>query len=327
MKFVKKCTLLSIASLIAIMSIAAYCSAQDKTTTPGKVASVNDVIITQKLLDEELTMLKNSYARSGKPIPENEMDNIRKKILEDLINQELLFQESKKEGIKVKKEAVAERVSAFKKQFPDENAYQKALNDLNMTLQDLENRIARYFAIKEVIDTKITKDVTVPETETRTYYDTNAEKFKRPEQVKASHILIKVAQDADDDQKTKAREKIEAVQKKLKEGSDFAEMAKTFSEGPSKTNGGNLGFFKRGQMVKPFEDAAFALKKDEISDVVETRFGYHLIKLTDKNPAGTLGYDEMKDKIANRLKEEKKNTIIMKHLDDLRKAAKIEKFL
>ena len=148
--------------------------------------------------------------------------------------------------------------------------------------------------------------------------------FKQPAQVKASHILIKVEPTADDAAKAAARKKIEEVRQKLTDGGDFAELAKEYSEGPSGPKGGDLGFFRRGQMVKPFEDAAFSMKINEVSAPVETRFGYHLIEVTDIKPEQTLAYADVKDKIAQRLKQEKIQEAAKVYVE---KDAKIEKLL
>ncbi len=185
----------------------------------------------------------------------------------------------------------------------------------------------RYLTIKETIETKIAVNIEVPEPEVRKFYDENQEKFKQPETIKASHILVKVAPDADDAQKAKAREKIEEIRKKISDGGDFAALASEFSEGPSKNKGGDLGFFGRGKMVKAFEKVAFAMKTNEVSDPVTTRFGYHLIKVTGKKTEQIRSYGEVKDRIADYLKQNKKNEKVIQHLEKLKKSAKIEKFI
>ena len=133
--------------------------------------------------------------------------------------------------------------------------------------------------------------------------------------------------DAPADQKAEARKKIEAVQQKVKKGEDFATLAKTYSEGPSGPKGGDLGYFRRGQMVKPFEDAAFSLKPDETSEIVETQFGYHLIKVSDKKPAKKMTYAEVKDRLNEHLKKQKTDSEVNVYIETLRKDAKIEKFI
>jgi peptidyl-prolyl cis-trans isomerase C len=113
----------------------------------------------------------------------------------------------------------------------------------------------------------------------------------------------------------------------VQKGEDFATLAKTYSEGPSGPRGGDLGYFRRGQMVKPFEEVAFSLKPDQTSEIVETRFGYHLIKVDDKKPAKKMTYAEVKDRLNDHLKKQKATSEADAYIETLRKGAKIEKFL
>ena len=123
-------------------------------------------------------------------------------------------------------------------------------------------------------------------------------------------------------------QKIQKIQKELKSGQDFAVLAKKYSEDKSSgAKGGDLGYFSRGQMVKPFEDAAFGLKPNEVSDIVETQFGYHLIKVYDKKPEKILTYDEIRELLIKRLRQEKTQQETAKYIADLKKDAKIKKYL
>ncbi len=151
--------------------------------------------------------------------------------------------------------------------------------------------------------------------------------FKKPEQLKASHILIKVSDSKDEAKKAEAKKKIEMAQERLKKGEDFAVLAKEFSECPSSANGGDLGYFSRGRMVKPFEDAAYALKVNETSDIVETSFGYHIIRLTEKKAQEIVDYENAKVNITRHLKQQKTQKKVKEYLEEIRKSAKIEKFL
>jgi peptidyl-prolyl cis-trans isomerase C len=123
--------------------------------------------------------------------------------------------------------------------------------------------------------------------------------------VRASHILIKADPQADESQKAAARKKIKEIQNKLSKGEDFTALAREYSEGPSGTKGGDLGYFSRGQMVKPFEDAAFTSAPGQVSDIVETRLGYHLIKVTEKKPETIVAYADIKDQLQEYLKQKK----------------------
>ncbi len=151
--------------------------------------------------------------------------------------------------------------------------------------------------------------------------------FKQPEQVRASHILIKVEPQADESQKAAARKKIQKIQQRLQKGEDFAALAEEFSQCPSSAKGGDLGYFRRGQMVKPFEEAAFALKPGEVSDVVETKFGYHLIKVIEKKSETTIAFEDIKDRLEQYLKQEKVQKEVSLYAQKLKEKAKVERFL
>jgi peptidyl-prolyl cis-trans isomerase C len=141
------------------------------------------------------------------------------------------------------------------------------------------------------------------------------------------HILVMVAPQATEEQKATAREKLKEVQDKLGKGEDFEALAKQYTEGPSAAKAGDLGNFSRGQMVPPFEEVAFSLKAGEVSDIVETRFGYHLIKVVDKKPGSTTSYEEVKDNLKQYMKQQKVQEQIKLYLEELQKQAKVERFI
>ena len=145
------------------------------------------------------------------------------------------------------------------------------------------------------------KDQRVDEEQIRGYYDENIDQFKEKKQAKAKHILFKLEETASQEEEAKVKEKALAVLKRAKAGEDFSQLAKKFSEDPGTKENGDLGYFSAGQMVKPFESAAFALKKGEISDLVRTPFGYHIIKLEDIKEAITRPFEEVHDQIAQKL--------------------------
>lgn len=297
------------------------------TSTEKNVALVNGSAISDKAFESELNQAKQLYSQKGITLSEDQYETVRKKALDNLINQELLYQESQKKGIKVGSDTVSGRLAAMQKRFPSEAEFEKVLKEVNLSKTDLQFNIARGIAIEELIKAQIAKNVVVTEEENKSFYKTNPQFFKQPEQVKASHILIKVDSKADDAQKAQAKEKIQKIQQKLKNNEDFAALAKEYSEGPSKSKGGDLGFFSRGQMVKPFENAAFTMKPGEISDIVETQFGYHLIQVTEKKAEQTIVYEEVKEKISQYLKKQKTNQELQAYIQKLREGAKIETYL
>jgi len=316
-----------VAVALVLMLVSAVGFAADKKAPGDMVAVVNGTIITQGEFDRVLDYELRRSAQSGQQIPDAQMPKIENSVLDSLIVGELLFQESKKKGIEVKPETVTEKLTAVKQRFPSEAEFKKALEENKLTESKIKADIKRDMAIQQLIDKEVDQKVQITDEENKTFYDTNPQLFQQPERVKASHILIKVDEGAPEEKKAEARKKIKEVQQKVQKGEDFAELAKTYSEGPSAPKGGDLDFFGRGQMVKPFEDAAFSMKPNETSDIVETKFGYHLIKVVDKQPAKKIAYADVKDRIDKHLKDQKLRTERQLYVDKLKKDAKIEKFL
>jgi peptidyl-prolyl cis-trans isomerase C len=242
-----------------------------------------------------------------------------------MIDEELLFQESRKKGITVEPETIATDLKKIKQKFANDADFKKALGESGLTEAELQSSLERGYVINKLIDNQIMAPIVIPDQEIRTFYDTHPKSFKKSEQVRASHILIKVDSQAERSVKDEKKAKLQEVQKRLKDGEDFAVLAKEFSECPSNIKGGDLGYFERGKMVKPFEDVAFKLKTGEVSDIVETPFGYHLIKVVDKKPASVVGYEDVKDKIGQYLKKEKTGKELKGYIEELRKKAVIEK--
>jgi peptidyl-prolyl cis-trans isomerase C len=317
-----------IMSVVAICLLAGPAWSADKAASSGKeAASVNGIPISKSQYERELTGFQKRAELKGRQLSDADIATVKKRILENLIDAELLYQQSQKQKVKVDKQAINEQLETIKKRFPDEAAYKKALKEMGVSEKEIRAQIQRGLAINQLLDTDVRQKITVTEEESKKFYDNNPNLFQQPEQVKASHILIKVAPNAEESQKKQARKKIEAIQKKVRKGEDFGSLAKANSEDSTAQREGDLGYFIRGQMVKPFEDAAFALKVGEVSGIVETQFGYHLIKLTDKKPAKTIPYEEIRVRLEQHLKNEKEKTEIQGYIENLKKSAKIKRFI
>jgi peptidyl-prolyl cis-trans isomerase C len=301
--------------------------AEEKKEPAGKAAVVNGVAISKDDFEREMDFYIKRANQRGQQIPEAQMGMMKSQVLDSLIDRELLFQETKKKGIKVDPKDVADEFQKIKQRYAKSGEFEQLLSKMGLTESDVQNQIERGMAIQQLIDKEVRAKITIEDKDVKSYYDANPQLFEQPEQVKASHILIKVDADAPQEKKDEARKEIESIQEKAKNGEDFATLAKTYSEGPSGPNGGDLGYFRRGQMVKPFEDAAFNLKPNETSDIVETRFGYHLIKVVDKKPAQKMAYDEVKERLSEHLKKQKADSEASTYIQGLRSSAKIEKFL
>jgi peptidyl-prolyl cis-trans isomerase C len=165
----------------------------------------------------------------------------------------------------------------------------------------------------------------VAEAEAKSFYDGHPEYFTEPETIRASGILIKVDVKSDAAKKEEARKKMEDIQKRVKKGEDFATLAKDFSQDASAAQGGDLGTIPRGRMPKALDDAAFSLKPGEVSNVVETEVGFHLIKVHEKKPEQVVPFKDVEEKIRQHLSNQKLTQRVNEYLNEVKKTAKIER--
>lgn len=292
------------------------------------VAAVNGETISRGQLDRELAGIQGRMARQGQPVPDGALAQIRGQVLDQMIGEELLFQESRKQKINVDDQKIQVQIDEMARSFEDKAAFDLALANAGLSREVLTERLRRQMAIQQLIEDKIVAGLEVVEARADEFYKANPEIFVQPEQVRARHILIRTEAEADAAAKAEARERIDEIRRKAVEGEDFAALAKTHSQDPgSKENGGDLGFFARGQMVKPFEETAFALKENEISQVVESPFGFHIIQVTGRKPAETVAYETVKPRILEHLKQQAIREKLDAYVDGLRQGAKIEKFI
>ena len=299
-------------------------SAKKKLSPTDPVAKVNGTTITRQDLDRAVKVLV-SQNRLPQPLPAESLKQAEEAALDQLISAELLYQDGQKLEIKDLDKQVEDKISQNKAKFQSVDDFEKALKSVEMTEKDLKEFTRKDIVISNLIKKNIADKTTVTEADVKKFYDDNPDKFKQEPSVKASHILCGVNASATPEEKKKAKEKAEALLKKIKAGEDFATLAKSDSTCPSGKQGGDLGTFSKGQMVAPFEKAAFALKPGEVSDVVETQFGYHIIKLTERKEGGSIKFDEVKSKIQDFLKNQKVQKGVMDYLDALKGKAKIEK--
>ncbi|GFO64755.1 peptidylprolyl isomerase [Geomonas paludis] len=284
------------------------------------VARVNGSAITRN----ELERSKKILLAGGVQVAPYMQKEFEKQALDQLISAELLYQGGK--GLEVKdldKQADA-KLAQIKSGFKDPKAFEKELENIKMTESMLREYSRRDLVIANFVSTKVAPDVKVSEEEIKKFYDDNPDKFLQQEQVRVSHILIGADAKATPEEKKKAREKADELQKKIAAGADFAAAAKDNSTCPSSNAGGDLGYFGKGKMVPAFEQAAFALQPGEVSGVVETEYGYHIIKQTDRIKADKVSLSVAKEKIEGYLKAQKINQAMAQYVGKARQDAKID---
>jgi peptidyl-prolyl cis-trans isomerase C len=249
--------------------------------------------------------------------------NLKREALEGLIEVELLWQEAQKKNLIAAPEEVRAAMEQLRTRFQSKEALQRKLEVAGFTeetyLDYLKRALsARRYRERELAAAKVS-DEAVHE-----FYAGNPDKFIRPEAVGARHILIKADAQAGQAERAKAKQRIGEILAEAKKGADFAGLAKKHSEDATAVTGGDLGYFPRGRMVKAFEDAAFALKPGEISEVVETVFGYHVIKLQSREPGGVVPEAEAREQVREYLLAAKRAQAVKDALERLRSNAVIE---
>lgn len=310
-------------TLALVLTLPAF-AADEKEEGADYVAIVNGEKIPYQSLEQKLNFIKQRYASQGQQLNEKQLNSIKQDIAERMVEKELLYQKTRELGIDVDMDKVDSQINQFKQKFDDEKQYQQQLSQMGYTEELLRSEIKQNMAIQKLIEEEIASKVSLSDKEAEKYYKDNTQEFETPARVKARHILIKTESDASESDNKEAKKKIQAAEKRLEKGEEFAKVAKDVSEGPSSEKGGDLGFFSKGRMVKGFEDAAFALEPGEVSDIVKTRFGYHLIKVEDKEPASQKSFEEVKGNLKEKMKNEKVSKEMESYLNDLRQKADIK---
>ena len=287
-------------------------------------AIVNGSVIPLKTYNGQLQAVIQQYTSQGVNFQEAQLADLKIKVLDNLIDQELMYQDAVTKGLSVSDEAVKMQLDAVKGQFPDEATYINILASQGMTEEEVRADISRSLLVEDYITNKFGPLVTIEDSDSMKFYQENSQYFTQPEQVRASHILIKAEPDAEESLKKDALERINAIKARLNGGEEFSDLARTLSEGPSNVNGGDLEAFGRGQMVKSFEDAAFAMNVGDVSDVVETQFGYHLIKLTAKNAQTSVPFEQVRGQIVDHLTQLEIAEMINGYIATIKPGAVIE---
>jgi peptidyl-prolyl cis-trans isomerase C len=289
---------------------------------PNILARVNGEIVERWEFDNAVKRIEQ---RAGSAVPPEKRDEVLRGVLDQLVAYHLLAQESRARKLAVGDADVDARIAEIKKSFPSEDAFKQGITAQGLTPEHLRAQARTSLEVSKVIDAEVASKVNVADTEVSTFYQQNLERFKQGETVHASHILFGAAQDAAPAQKAEAKTKAQAALKEIKGGADFATIARAQSQDPgSAPNGGDLGFFPKGQMNPQFEDAAFKLKVGGVSPVVETPFGFHIIKVTEKRGPRTAPLPEVSGQIKDFLMQGQREQKLEQFVEQVKGKAKIE---
>ncbi len=296
----------------------------NKLSPQTVVAKVNGVEIKAWLVKEVGKIHRDQVKKQLGAVPPEMEEDLAQFAFDQAVKSELLYQEALREGVTADEKIIEDNVKSVKMSFPNEESFKEFLKVLGYGEDELRLETRKKLIINSYLTEKVMPLVRVSDQEARDHYDANKESFKAKELVRASYILFPFSEDTLEDRKVLLKEQAEKVLGELKSGGDFAELAKKYSKAPNADKGGDLGYFPRGRMVSNFEKIVFALPIGEISDVFETQFGYNIVRVTDKKPAGYMPFEEIKSYILERLMMQKIEEAISNKIEDLQKKSKIE---
>jgi peptidyl-prolyl cis-trans isomerase C len=294
-------------------------------TLPDIVARINGESISRAEFERAI---QNIETQAGGPVPPERRDEVLRSLLDQLVGYYLLKQEARTQNVTVSDLEVDARVSQIRQQYQSEEAFRQALATQKTDLEAVRRDTRTDMVVSRLVEAAVAPKISVQPADVEQFYSANRDQFKQGEAVRASHILVHVPADAPADARVAARGRLQDLLKQVQGGADFAALAQKHSDDPgSAARGGDLGFFGRGQMVPAFEQAAFGLKPGQLSGIIETPFGYHVIKVAERRPPRDVPLEEARPQIVEYLTRTQQEAKTAAFVDSLKKKAKIEIFI
>ncbi len=291
----------------------------------GIAAVVNDEIITKYEIDKETNQLIKEVEKSG-PLPDSEKGKVRTLALNRLIERKLVDQKIKELNITVTDDELRQTIDDVKKQnkMTQENLI-AALRSQGLSFDKYQAQLREQIERVKLMGQEVRSKIQVGEKEVREYYNANQQKFSTDEHFRARHIFFRLPKNPDPKELSKVITRAMIVLQEARSGSDFAELAKKYSDDPqAAADGGELGTFKRGDMLPAIEDNVVNMNTGEISDLVNTPAGFHIIKLEERTPGKARTFEEAKGEIEELLYKKKSEERFNQWLAEMKKAAAIE---
>lgn len=281
-------------------------------------AVVNRKVITQYQVEQATQTFLQAGQDPAQVTPET--------VLTYLINQELIIQAAEKTGILITDDELNDAIEYIKRNnnlLTDEQL-KEALGNEGKTWEEFLDELRRQIKAERIIGQEVRAKVEVTEAEVTAYYQANREQFEQtPSTVHVRHISLSIPENADETRIQQIQQKAEQIVRQLRDGADFAKLAKTYSEHPSAESDGELGTFKEGELAPPF-DIAFTMEPGEISEPLRSENGFHIINVDQKTSGDQVTYEQVKTQIQNTLFEEKANTRYEEWIAELKEQAYVE---
>ncbi len=287
--------------------------------------SINGEPIPEEAIEYELRRLVQFYSQHMNTEElKAQLPDMRQKAVEQVVGAKLLMMEADRLDIQVPQEEIDTRLNQMKEEVGGDAAFADVLKKQNIDEGQVIDGIKRGKRMDKLIE-QITQGLDDPtEEEIEKHFDEHAEDYFRQDRLEARHILLKPASEKLEDRET-AKSKLMELRNRIAMGEDFGDIASQHSECPSgKKAGGSLGWFSRGMMIPEFDDAVFAMELEELSDIVETPMGFHLIQLTGYEEGGPVALDEVSGKVRDFLRHAKRGRTISAYVEDLKGKADIQ---
>jgi parvulin-like peptidyl-prolyl isomerase len=325
---------------MAVLAVAAEAKKQERLhglLFPEVIAKVNGVELDSNFIKFEFNRVMTHVKQ---PIDVREKIKIARDIIDREVVRELVSQSGKTKGIQIPSETIDQEVAALTKLYDNEQEFSAALKERQITEEDVKKAIRIDAMARELLDQQIKGKVKISDEDVKNFYEDNKSQFLRPESFRASHIFVAIYPldvikttprqelEAKKEEYTEsAKKNIHEILTKIKAGEDFSELAKQHSQDKgSRENGGDLDFMYKGVFDPAFDEAVSKLKPGEVSDVVQTSYGFHIIKLMETRPEEQAQFSDMKGSIQQHLFNERAKKIVQNYLGNLRDQAKIETF-
>jgi peptidyl-prolyl cis-trans isomerase C len=316
--------------IIAILS----CSKEDKSQSKEFetsfadstiVALVNGDPIHYSDVDKAIKQFLNQLGKDTDQFKKQQADTaLWQEALDWLVSVRLLSQEALKQNISVDKNEVDMAFNTIRRRFTSEQQFLDALAEAELSIDQFTNNLTKEIMVQKLLEQQIGSQMEdISDEDALKYYNEHGQEFVQNEQIRVHHILIKVSQTAAPEKVKNAENKAHRILERIKKGEDFEKLARQYSEDPSALKSGDIGFFSRGDMIKNFEDAAFALKVGEVSDLVRTPLGFHIIRMDERKTSQKVPFKEVKIEIKLRLKQQRSNMLFEQYVEELKSKANI----
>jgi len=282
---------------------------------------VNNEVVTDGEIDRLLAPIYEQYRTLYKGTDLiKKLEEARQRIIMQLIEDRLILGEARRRNVEVNEKEIESRIEEARRRFASRSDFEKALWEQRLTVKDLRARYKDQLMTKKLIDEKVGMKVTITPVDIANYYKEHVNEFRQPPEIRLRNILIKPK---DDLPPYKALGLAREISRRLREGGDFAGLAKVYSDGPGAEEGGMMGYVKKGDLLPEIEKVVFNLKEDQVSDIIQTSLGYHIFKVEEKRAERSLEFSEVRREVEDKIFRERAKDKIEGWVSNLKKNAYI----